>query len=99
MASPRRLFFASVCAFSLAQSTQATTITNTRTEVAQMAGLWEADSVQISGLADAQYPQYGTNLWQFIVPHTSISSGDGDIHVNMAIDAAGTGATGNNNGA
>src|SRR5207245_9930864 len=32
----------------------ATTITNTRPEIAQMAGSWEVDSVQISPLANAQ---------------------------------------------
>src|SRR5207249_7962389 len=74
-----------------------TTVTNTRPEVAQMAGLWEADSVQISALANAQYPQFGTNNWQFIFPHSSISS-DGDIHIDMAVDASGTGSTGNNTG-
>ena len=74
-----------------------TIITNTRTEVAQMAGSWEVDSVQISGLANAQYPAIGggTNLWQYIDPHSNISA-DGDIHSDMAIDSSGTGATGNN---
>jgi hypothetical protein len=33
-----------------------TVITNTRPEVALMASLWEADSVQISPLANAQCP-------------------------------------------
>src|SRR5207249_6554831 len=74
-----------------------TTVTNTRPEIAQMAGLWEADSIQISPLANAQYPQFGTNNWQFIFPHSSISS-DGDIHIDMAVDASGTGSTGNNTG-
>jgi PKD repeat protein len=83
--------------FTVARAT--TIITNARTEVAQMAGLWEADTVQISGLANAQYPNIGggTNNWQYIDPHASISS-DGDIHIDMAIDASGTGSTGNNSG-
>ena len=55
----------------------ATTIqTNTRPEVAQMAGLWEVDSVQISGLANAQYPAIGggTSNWQYVdtAGHTGI---------------------------
>jgi phosphatidylinositol-3-phosphatase len=62
-----------------------------------MAGQWEVDSVQISSLADAQYPQFSTNSWQFIFPHNNISS-DGDIHNDMAVDASGTGSTGNNAG-
>lgn len=35
---------------------------------------------------------------QFIFPHTTISD-DRDIHIDMAVDAAGTGRTGNNTGA
>jgi hypothetical protein len=80
--------------------TRATTIqTNTRPEIAQMAGLWEVDSIQISSLANAQYPAIagGTNNWQFIFPHTSISS-DGDVHNDIAVDSSGTGSTGNNAG-
>src|SRR5439155_22834432 len=72
-----------------------TTVTNTRPEIAQMAGLWEADSVQISALANAQYPTYTTN-WEYIVPHGS-PAGDGDLHIDMAVDAAGNGANSNNN--
>lgn len=60
-----------------------------------MAGLWEADSLQISPLADAQYPQFGTNVWQYPYVHNNIS-GDGDFHVDMAIDSSGTGTNGNN---
>lgn len=74
-----------------------TAITFTRAEVDQMANLWETDSLAITPLADAQYPAYTTS-WQFIFPHTSIST-DGDIHADMAVDAAGTGKTGNNTGA
>jgi hypothetical protein len=73
-----------------------TTITNTRDEVTFMATLWETDTLTISGLADAQYPQF-TGQWDFIFPHASIS-GDGDVHTDMAIDATGTGSTGNNTG-
>ncbi len=71
-----------------------TTIQFTRAEIAQMAGLWETDTLAISGLANAQYPQFSSG-WQFIFPHRSIS-GDGDIHVDMGLDSAGTGAAGNN---
>ncbi|PWU19477.1 MAG: hypothetical protein C5B50_06440 [Verrucomicrobia bacterium] len=74
-----------------------TTITNTRPEIAWMASLWEADSIQISPLADAQYPQYGTSYWQYIFPHNNISS-DGDIHNDMGLDSSGTGSTNNNAG-
>src|SRR5947207_15755863 len=60
-------------AFAFVEGAQAsTTMTNTRPEVAQMAALWEADSIQISPLADAQYPQFGSSLWQFIFPHSKI---------------------------
>jgi hypothetical protein len=61
-----------------------------------MATLWEADSVQISCLANAQYPQF-SNDWQYIFPHSS-SSADGDLHINMAVDSFGTGSTNNNIG-
>ena len=55
-----------------------------------MASLWEVDSIQLSALANAQYPQFATD-WQYIFPHSSISS-DGDIHIDMAVDAGcGTG--------
>src|ERR1043166_7452013 len=77
------------------QTAPATTITNTRSEVAFMAGLWEADSIQISPLADAQYPQFGTNVWQYPFVHNNLAS-DGDFHVDMAIDSSGTGTNGNN---
>jgi hypothetical protein len=76
---------------------ESTSITFTRTEVAQMAQLWETETVAISPLADAQYPLYTGNSWQFIFPHTNISS-DGDVHADMAVDSAGTGSTGNNTG-
>ncbi|MEP6811236.1 MAG: hypothetical protein ABI992_13410, partial [Chthoniobacterales bacterium] len=76
---------------------ESTTITFTRAEIAQMAALWETDTLAISPLADSQYPTYTTN-WQYIFPHSSIS-GDGDVHTDMAVDGSGTGSTGNNTGA
>jgi PKD repeat protein len=82
----------------LPEVTEATTvITNTRPEVAQMASLWETDSIQISPLANAQYPQY-TNDWQFIFPHANISA-DGDSHIDMGVNSTGDGSTNNNAGA
>jgi hypothetical protein len=79
--------------------THATTIeTNTRPEVAQMAGLWEVDSIEISSLANAQYPAYSPNNWEYIVPHSSIAA-DGDVHLDMATSASGAGSSGNNAGA
>lgn len=74
-----------------------TSITLTRSAVDQMAGLWETDSVTISALANTQYPQFSGD-WQFIFPHTNISA-DGDIHIDLAVDSAGTGKNGNNTGA
>jgi len=91
-----RAALAGVLLAGLQCATATTTITNTRPEIAWMASLWEADSVQISPLANAQYPQYTTNL-QFIFPHNNIS-GDGDIHNDMGVDSSGTGSTGNNTG-
>jgi PKD repeat protein len=81
----------------LPQLSQATIFTNTRPEIAQMAGYWEVDSVQISSLITNQYPAFGTNTWEYIFPHNNIS-GDGDVHVDMAIDASGTGKNGGNTG-
>src|SRR6266404_5076744 len=46
-----------------------TVITNTRPEIAQMAGQWEVTSVQISSLITNQYPAFGTNTWEYIFPH------------------------------
>ncbi len=64
-----------------------------------MASLWEVDPIQISGLANAQYSTIGggTSTWQFIFPSFGFA-GDGDIHVNMAINSSGTGKTGGNQG-
>ncbi len=73
-----------------------TIITNTRTEVATMGGLWEVDSVQISPLANAQYPQF-TNTWEYISPSGS-KAADGDEHLNMAVTISGTGTTSGNQG-
>lgn len=81
----------------LSPAARATVFTNTRPEIAQMAGLWEADSVQISSLVTNQYPAFGTNTWEYIFPHANIAA-DGDIHVDMAIDSSGTGSSGNNVG-
>jgi len=69
---------------------ESTTITFTRAEVAQMAALWETDTIAISPLANSQYPTYTTN-WQYIFPHTNIST-DGDVHAEMAVDSAGSGS-------
>src|SRR5438477_11422396 len=81
---------------SLSSSSANTTIAFTRDEVATMAALWETDTIAISGLANAQYPAYNTT-WQYIFPHSSISA-DGDIHIDMAVNAAGSGSSGNNIG-
>src|SRR5947208_8332266 len=80
-----------------ATASASTSITFTRAEIDEMGRLWETDTVAISPLANAQYPQFSGD-WQFVFPHTSISD-DGDIHIDMALDAAGTGKTGNNTGA
>lgn len=74
-----------------------TSITFTRAEIDEMARLWETDTATISGLANTQYPQFA-GVWQFVFPHTAISA-DGDIHVDLGLDSAGTGKTGNNTGA
>jgi PKD repeat protein len=79
------------------QVARATVITNTRPEIAQMAGLWEVNTIQISPLANAQYPAYGTSNWQYCFPNAGTST-DGDLHHNMAVDASGTGKNGNNIG-
>jgi len=74
-----------------------TIITNTRAEVSFMAALWETDTVGISPLANAQYPQF-TNDWNYIFPHSSLSD-DLDIHIDLAVDSSGYGSTNNNTGA
>ncbi len=73
-----------------------TSLTQTRAEIDQMATLWETDTVAISPLATAQYPQFSGN-WQYSFPNGNISA-DQDIHINMAVNSAGTGRTGNNLG-
>jgi hypothetical protein len=73
-----------------------TTETNSRVEIAFMASLWETDSIAISPLANAQYPQFSSN-WQYIFPHANFAA-DGDIHNDMAVDASGYGTTNNNSG-
>ena len=93
---PRRIAVAVVLLFA-EQVAQATIFTNTRPEIAQMAGSWEVDSVQISSLVTNQYPAFGTNTWEYIFPHNNLAA-DGDVHIDMAIDASGTGSTGNNAG-
>jgi hypothetical protein len=70
--------------------------TNSRAEVSFMASLWESDSIAISSLANAQYPQFSTD-WQYIFPHANLAA-DGDIHNDMGVDATGYGTTNNNSG-
>ncbi|MGD0059158.1 MAG: alkaline phosphatase family protein [Verrucomicrobiia bacterium] len=64
-----------------------------------MATLWEVDSLQVSPLANGQYPSIGagTNLWQFTFPSGSINS-DGDEDIEMGINSSGTGDNGGNEG-
>ncbi|HXI85687.1 MAG TPA: PKD domain-containing protein [Verrucomicrobiae bacterium] len=92
---PRRIYVIIVL-LCCSQVARATVITNTRPEIAQMAGYWEVDSVQISPLANSLYPQF-TNTWEFMQPSGSTAT-DGDEHFNMAQNASGTGATGGNAG-
>jgi PKD repeat protein len=92
-----RSIYAVIVLLCCAQLARATTITNTRPEIAQMAGYWEVDSVQISPLAnaqlilDAQPSCTTTGSWEFMQPSGSTAS-DGDEHINMALNAGGTGA-------
>jgi hypothetical protein len=72
-----------------------TVITNSRAEIAFMAGLWESDTIQISALTSTQYPSC-SGTWQYIFP-VRIED-DGDSHIKTAISAAGTCASGNNIG-
>jgi PKD repeat protein len=98
---PRRILVAAIVLIVVAYSrvADATVWTNTRPEVAQMAAMWEVTTIDISPLANAQYPNIGggTSLWQYAFPSSSTAS-DGDLHHAMAIDASGTGSTGNNIG-
>src|SRR5437016_4285094 len=92
---PRRIYVVIVL-LCCSQVARATIITNTRPEIAQMAGYWEVDSVQISPLANSLYPTL-SNSWEFIQPSGSTAS-DADEHFNMATSSTGTGATGGNAG-
>ena len=96
----KALNFIAVVAVSVVVSpmVRATTITNTRPEIAQMAGYWEVDSVQISPLANAQVSVTCTGSWEFMQPSTGNTSTDGDEHINMCVNSSGTGATCNNLG-
>src|SRR5438445_202625 len=95
---PRRIIVVAI-GVALSQVAHATIMTNTRPEIAQMAGLWEVDTTQISPLANAQYPLIGggTSIWQYTFASSSPAT-DGDLHHAMAIDSSGTGRTGNNIG-
>ncbi len=97
---PKRVY-AIVVLLCCASIARATTITNTRPEIAQMAGYWEVDSVQISALANAQLILNAspscttTGSWEYMDPSGSTAS-DGDEHINMSLDSSGTGANCNN---
>jgi hypothetical protein len=94
----RKTVFASTWFLAAVISAHATTtITFTRAEVNTMANLWETDCVSVSPLPNAQYPSVA-GTWDFIFPHSNISS-DGDVHIDMAINSAGTGVNSNNTGA
>jgi hypothetical protein len=94
----RRLVAVTLSLFVAATAARATTtFTFTRDEVNTMANLWETDSVSVSPLPNGQYPAVA-GTWDFTVSHSTISA-DADIHVDMAINASGTGATSNNTGA
>src|SRR6266481_4076820 len=95
MRMPRRVF-AVVILLICPQVARATILTNSRPGIAQMAGYWEVDSVQISSLVNSNYPTFTTN-WEYMQPSGSTAS-DGDEHINMCVDALGTGSTGNNLG-
>jgi PKD repeat protein len=76
-----------------------TVITNTRVQIAEMAGLWEVDSLEVSPFANQQYPSVGsgTNLYQFLFPSGDINS-DGDEDIETGINSAGTGKNSGNGG-
>jgi PKD repeat protein len=92
---PRRVY-AVLVLLCFAGNVRATIITNTRPEIAQMAGYWEVDSVQISALANAQlilnaYPSCSTTgSWEYMQPSGTTAT-DGDEHINVVLDASGTG--------
>src|SRR4051812_20660191 len=81
---------------SVRYSSASTVETNSRAEVSFMASLWETDTITISPLANAQYPQFSTD-WQYIFPHANLAA-DGDIHNDMGVNASGSGTTNNNSG-
>jgi PKD repeat protein len=96
----KTLVMAGVAMAVCAGVTRAQTVeTNTFAEVNLMATLWEVNCLQVSPLANAQYPAIGggTNLWQFLFPSGSINS-DGDEDIETAINSSGTGDTGGNEG-
>jgi hypothetical protein len=91
------LLAAALLAASSAPFCAASTVeTNSRAEVAFMASLWETDSIAISPLANAQYPQFSSD-WQYIFPHANFAA-DGDVHNDMAVNSSGYGSTNNNIG-
>ncbi len=96
----KKLVMAGVAMAMCVGVTRAQTVeTNTFADVNLMATLWEVDSLQVSPLANGQYPSIGggTNLWQFTFPSGSINS-DGDEDIEMAINSSGTGDNGGNEG-
>ena len=93
---PRRIF-AAIVLLVFPQVARATILTNSRPGIAQMAGYWEVDSVQVSSLVDSNYPTF-TTTWEYMQPSTGNTSTDGDEHLNMCVSSTGTGATGNNAG-
>jgi hypothetical protein len=62
-----------------------TIITNSRAEVSFMASLWESDTIQISPLVNAQYPNC-SGTWQYIYPVTV--EADGDVHIRTGITSS-----------
>ena len=85
----KRFTFFAVFLLILPRITHATTtVTFTRSEIAEMAGLWETDAVQFSPLANAQYPSIGggTSVWQYTFASTGISA-DGDNHIAAGFTA------------
>lgn len=78
----------------------ATSFVTTRAHLTSMAGLWETtgSNATVDTLISEQYPTYLTSaLWQYVFRHASISS-DGDLHMDLAINAAGDGSVANNIG-
>lgn len=65
-------------------------VTLGRADIKKMAGMWIASTQDFTPLVGAQYPDYKGNAWDYGIARDKVS-GDGDIHVNMAVDADGTG--------